>query len=210
MKQAVPMRSLTDLTLPDSAATRAARLVVEQYAQPALLNHAHRSALWGLAYAELYDIPHDRELLWVAALLHDLGLEAPFDSHRLPFEEAGGHLAWVFGAAAGWEPTRCARVAEVIVRHMGDDLDPEEDPESFLLIRATSLDISGRRAEEWPAALRGEVLAAYPRLTLATDFARCFADQAERKPDSTAAEAMRSGIADRLRENPLERTETRS
>ena len=28
---------------------------------------------------------------------HDAGLTEPFDRHRLPFEAAGGRLAWVFG-----------------------------------------------------------------------------------------------------------------
>ena len=42
----------------------------------------------------------------VDALLHDVGLVTTFDSHTLPFEEAGGHIAWVFGAAAGSIITR--------------------------------------------------------------------------------------------------------
>ncbi len=35
-------------------------------------------------------------------MLHDVGLVEEFDSHRVLFEEAGGHVAWVFGARAGW------------------------------------------------------------------------------------------------------------
>lgn len=36
------------------------------------------------------------------------------------------------------------------------------------------------------------------------EFLRCFADQAERKPDSTAAAAMRHDLAARMAANPLE------
>jgi hypothetical protein len=149
-------------------------------------------------------VAYDPELLHVAGLLHDLGLEAPFDSHRLPFEVAGGEVAWVFGAGLGWPADRRQRLADVVVRHMWDDVDPDLDPEGHLLERATSLDISGRRMDEWPAPLRADVLARWPRLDLAERFTACFADQAVRKPDCAAATAMRSGLEERIAANPLE------
>lgn len=198
------MTTMKDLPTSHSAAARAAFTVAQHYASPSLLNHAQRSQLWAEAYAVVHGVDHDTELLYVAALLHDLGLEVAFDNHELPFEEAGGQVAWVFGVAAGWSPARCRRVSEIIVRHMWDDLDVATDPESWLLIRATSLDISGRYAAELPETLRAEVVTAIPRLSLASDFARCFEGQARRKPQSAAADAVRSGIAGRLAQNPLE------
>jgi hypothetical protein len=195
---------MSDLPIPDTAATRSAEEVLRRYAPPALVHHAIRSSLFAAAYGLSTGVEFEPELLRVASLLHDLGLEEPFDSHRLPFETAGGHLGWVFGAGAGWPPERRERLSEVIVRHMWDDVDPGYDPEGHLLERATSLDISGRRLAQWPAHLRAEVLAAYPRLDLAERFTACFADQAARKPDSSAAAAMRSGLAARIAANPLE------
>jgi HD domain len=194
---------LADLPVPDTAATSAAEEVLRRYAGPALANHAIRSALFAAAYGRLTGVAYDPELLHVAGLLHDLGLEAPFDSHRLPFEVAGGELAWVFGAGLGWPAERRQRLADAVVHHMGDDVDPVVDPEGHLLERATSLDISGRRLDEWPAPLRADVLAAWPRLDLAERFTACFADQAARKPDSAAATAMRSGLGERIAANPL-------
>jgi hypothetical protein len=195
---------IDELPIPETAATRTAGEVLRRYAGPAMVHHAERASLFAAAYGVLTGVGFDAELLRVAALLHDLGLEEPFDSHRLPFEEAGGHVAWVFGAGAGWDPHRRDRLGEIVVRHMWDDVDPAADPEGHLLERATSLDVSGRRLEEWPADLRTEVLAAWPRLDLAERFAACFADQAARKPGSSAAAALRSGLAARLVANPLE------
>ena len=199
---------LADLPRPDTPATRAAEEVLRRYAAPAMVNHAIRSWLWAAALGLAEGLSYDPELLQVAALLHDVGLEDPFDSARLPFEVAGGHVAWVFGAGAGWPPTRRDRLSEVIVRHMWDSVDPAADPEGYLLERATALDISGRRHEDWPASLRAEVLAGRPRLDLAGRFTRCFADQAARKPDSAAAAAVRSGITGRIAANPLEPNDT--
>jgi hypothetical protein len=196
---------IDDIGVPGTAAARAALEVASAYCSPALRNHCLRSYLWAAAYGDLYGVTYDPELLYVSALLHDIGLVPAFDSHTLPFEDAGGHVAWVFGAAAGWPAQRRARAAEVIVRHMWREVDPAQDPEGHLLELATGLDISGRRPEAFPAGLRAQVLARYPRLDLGTEFIACFRDQAARKPDSTAARMVEDGIAERIATNPLDR-----
>jgi hypothetical protein len=178
--------------------------VVSEYSSPALVNHCLRSFVWGASYAQRKTIAFDPELLFVAAMLHDIGLTQEFDSHTVPFEEAGGHVAWVFGAGAGWSVARRRRVADVIVRHMWDSVDVTADPEGYLLEIATGLDISGRHPEWWPEALRQEVISEIPRLGLREEFLRCFQEQASRKPGSTAAQAVASGIAGRLAANVLD------
>lgn len=167
-----------DIPQPESPVTLAALEVATRYCSPSLVNHSVRSYLWAAAYGLLHQIPFDVELLYVSALLHDLGLVSPFDSHAVPFEEASGHVAWVFGAGAGWPSARRERLAGIIVRHMGDDVDPEVDAEGHLLRIATGLDISGRGLEKWPADLRLEVLDRIPRLVLGEEFLRCFEEQA--------------------------------
>ncbi len=197
------MTRLADLHLPTTAAAQLAHEVVRRFSAPALVNHCVRSYLFAAARAVIEDVDVDHELLYVAALLHDLGLEPAFDSHTLPFEEAGGQVAWVFAAGAGWSPDRRDRAAEVIVAHM-QGTDPERDREGHLLDLATGLDIAGRGMDRWPSDLLREIVAAHPRLDLAARFTSCFDDQAARKPRSTAAAAVGSGIAQRLLDNPLE------
>jgi hypothetical protein len=58
--------------------------------------------------------------------------------------------------------------------------------------------------DTWPAEFHAEVLARYPRLTLATEFAAAFEDQARRKPGCAAAAAVAAGVGARLAGNPLE------
>ncbi|HEY6469940.1 MAG TPA: HD domain-containing protein [Candidatus Dormibacteraeota bacterium] len=198
------------ITLPGTPVCDAAVEVVTTYASPALVNHSLRSYIWGVSYAERQDIAFDAELLFVAAMLHDIGLVPEFDSHTVPFEEAGGHVAWVFGAGAGWPVARRQRVAEIIVRHMWNDVDVASDPEGHVLELATGLDISGRHPEWWPEELRGVVLAALPRLGLREEFLGCFQEQARRKPESTAGQAVASGIAARLAANVLDTADAES
>ncbi|MGW8554395.1 HD domain-containing protein [Streptomyces tubercidicus] len=196
--------TMDDLVIPDTRACRTALEVASAYCSPALLNHSVRAYLWAAGYASANGIAFDPELLYVSAMFHDIGLVKEFDNHTVPFEEAGGHVAWVFGAGAGWPVERRVRASEVIVRHMWDEVDAAMDPEAHLLVYSTSLDISGRRPDTLPAALRTEVLARYPRLGLGEEFLACFRDQAGRKPDSTAAAAVREGIAARISANPLD------
>ena len=194
---------LDDLHVPATAAAKAAREVAATYCSPALFNHSVRAYLFGVVYAQAREIEVDHELLYVAAMLHDLGLVEPFDSYRTDFEYAGGHVAWVFGAGAGWPVKRRQRVADVIVAHMVD-VPAATDPEGHVLGASTGIDISGRGVAV-VAEVQDEVLAAYPRLDLAAEFTACFMDQAMRKPAGTAAAAIRAGVADRLKANPLER-----
>ncbi|TYB63221.1 HD domain-containing protein [Nonomuraea sp. PA05] len=193
-----------DLVIPDTPAARGALEVAARYHTPSLLNHSIRAYLWAAAHARGNGIAFDAELLYVSAMLHDIGLAAEFDSHTVPYEEAGGHVAWAFCAGAGWSPERRERACEVIIRHMWQEVPLEEDPEGHLLELSTGMDISGRRTDEIPAEVRREVLERHPRLEIAKEFSVCVADQGARKPSSFAARFVRDGIVDRIIRNPLD------
>ena len=196
---------LDDLVVPDSPACRAALEVAAAYCSPGLLNHSIRAYLWAAGHAREHGIAFDAELLYVSAMLHDLALVKEFDNHTLPFEEAGGHVAWVFGAGAGWPEVRRRRAGEIIVRHMWDVVDVKEDPEGYLLELSTGMDVSGRSTETIAPDLRADVLARYPRLGFGEEFIGYFDNQARRKPLCLAARFVRSGFAERVRANPLDR-----
>lgn len=197
--------NLDEVPQPETSTVRAALEVAAAYCSPALINHCLRSYVWAASYGMRHGIGFDAELLYVSAMLHDIGLVKEFDSHELPFEEAGSHVAWVFAAGAGWPVERRVRAGEVIVRHMRDKVDVNLDPEGHLLGIATRLDISGRDPDKWPADFRSEVIRRIPRSTLGEEFLRCFEDQAQRKPTSSAASAVESGIAGRIASNVLDR-----
>jgi hypothetical protein len=198
------MISTKDLVIPATPASAAALEVASNYLTTALLSHSRRVYLWAAAYGELNGIQYDAELLFAAAMFHDLALAPEFDSHTVSFEEAGGHLARVFTAGAGWPSERRERLGEVIVRHMVPDVDVTVDPEGHLLSRAAALDIVGKDADDLSPAFRAEVLRDFPRLGLSDEFLTCFQAQADRKPDSSAARAIHTGLADRIAANPLD------
>ena len=189
-----------------SHATRVAAEVAERYQTKSLVEHCRRSYLWAASLGRERGLEVDRELLYVAAMLHDLGLSPAFDNVTNCFETAGGDLAWVFAAASGWTEPRRDHARMIIVSHMWDEPPgPAQDPESYLLHLATSFDISGRNPDLWPTGLREAVLRMHPRHQLVEEFTRLFADQADRKPGCAAAASIRSGLAERLAANPLDK-----
>lgn len=197
---------LTDFRAPDTLAARGALELARQYQSPAITAHALRSWLWAEAFARIDGLSEvDHELLYVAAVLHDMGTVTAFDNHTISYEHAGGHVGVALTAGAGWPVERRERVLEVIVRHNWPRVDPAMDAEGYLLEVATGLDISGARPEALPEAFRREVLSVYPRGTLAAEFGACVIDQAARKPDTAARRLVDGGVIEKLADNPLER-----
>ncbi len=197
---------IADFPVPDTLAARGALELATHYQSSAITAHALRSWLWAEAFAHVDGITGvDHELLYVSAVLHDIGTVAEFDNHTISYEHAGGHVGVALTAGAGWPRHRRDRVLEVIVRHNWPSVDPASDPEGHLLEIATGLDISGARPNALPEDFRREVLAAHPRGALAEEFGACVADQAARKPHTAAKRLVDGGLIDKLVTNPLER-----
>jgi hypothetical protein len=190
--------------MPETVASSAALEVATAYLSPALLSHSRRAYTWAATYGDQHQIEYDAELLFAAAMFHDISLVPVFDSHTVAFEEASGQVARVFATGAGWPGERRERLGEVIVRHMWPDVDVVDDPEGHLLSRAAALDIVGKDADDFSPAFRAEVLREFPRLGLVEEFLACFQAQAARKASSSAARAMQTGLSTRIAANPLD------
>lgn len=197
------MSTLADL--PDSPVARRALEVCRRYSTPALLDHSIRSYLWAAQYAHEHLLGFDQELLFVAAMVHDLGLSETFDAHVTPFEIVGAEIGRVFGIGAGWEADRAARVSEVCILHMRDEVPPEIDVESHLLQVGTSADVSGVGAMDFPADFRTALFATYPRTGFPEQFITAFRAEAARKPQCAVAHLLSTGWLDRMASNPLPR-----
>ncbi|MET9436436.1 HD domain-containing protein [Streptomyces sp. NPDC006551] len=199
------MNDIAGLPVPKGFASEAARQVCSEYADEALFHHSVRSYAFGAEYARVRGLSYDAELFYVSALLHDLGLTAPFDSHTLPFEEAGGHVAKILTAGLGWPADRRDRAAEIIVLHMRHDVTAEEDVESHLLQIGTTADVSGGGLDGFDPEFTAELMRRHPRAGFGGAFLKLVTDQGRRKPGCAADGLVRSGVADRIAANPLER-----
>ena len=188
---------------PDSQLARRAESLVAEVEPPFLTNHSFRSHFFAVALAERAGVRFDEELLYVAALLHDIGLVARFDSGKC-FEQDGADVAAALAAEVGWPEPRCEALAEAIRLHVAVHVELDDGPEAYLLWHSTGLDVAGSRYEELRPETVKAVLAAYPRLDFKQGFTDLVADQAGRKPGCWAANAMERGLRERIAGAPFE------
>ena len=171
---------LEQLRVPDTAAARKAEEVSRASSSESLVNHGFRSYGFGALLGIADGFRFDAELLYVASLLHDIGLTEAYDRGGC-FEADGADAARELLAELGWPADRADRVGHAIYVHMRDV--PADDPaEAHLLEFGTSVDVAGWRLHDIDEPLRDAVLDAYPRLGFKRHFLALFEHQAARKP----------------------------
>jgi hypothetical protein len=191
-----------NIPIPDSRLARRAEDLVREVSPAFLTNHCLRSHTWSVALAEADHVRFDAELLYVAALLHDLGLVERFDTGRC-FEVDGADAAANLAAEEGWSGERQDALAEAIRLHVAVEIALEDGPEAYLLWHATGLDVTGHRHGDVDPQIVRRVIAAHPRLDFKRGFTDLIAKQAERKPNCWAAAATQGGIGDRIAAAPF-------
>lgn len=191
------------LTPPGMETAREARELCARVSPRYLFNHCARCYAWACALAERWGMDFDRELLYAASLLHDLGLTGTFDGPGC-FEDEGAEAARGFARGWGWSEQRSGLLAEAIRLHMAPEVDPGDGPEAYLLAAATGCDVRGRYLEEIDVEVRRLVLARLPRLGFKEAFLARWREEAERKPDCVVAEYLREGFGERILGAPFE------
>jgi hypothetical protein len=126
-----------------------------------LLAHSVRSYCWGTAIARVERWAFDRQILWTAALFHDVGLMS-VSRNTLCFEVQGAERARRFLEGRGLPPSVAARAAIAIILHMQPDVTLDDGVESVLLDRATGVDVRGDGFASI-ARVRAGVVRAFPR-----------------------------------------------
>ena len=76
----------------------------------------------------------DKELIYAAALLHDIGRHLQY-TKNIPHDEAGAQLAEIIMADCGFSPAEREEVAQAILQHRGGG-DRSRDGLAALLYRA--------------------------------------------------------------------------
>jgi hypothetical protein len=150
------------LRLPDTelahAALEWARGIEPEY----LLNHSVRSYLFGRAVAR-DGIDYDDELLFLATVLHDVGL-TPDGGGAQRFEVDGADAAVRFLAGRGLSDERAEIVWDAIALHTSIGIANRKRAEVALAYAGIGIDVSKRGAEQLPPGFAESVFEVYPRL----------------------------------------------
>jgi hypothetical protein len=198
---------LLSLRMPDTQGAREAMQWCEQVTSSSLFNHALRTYVWGALLAQQDRIRYESELLFMAALLHDVGLTAAcafLDPTAQCYAVEGGRAAGRLLERMGWEQERCQAVQEAIFLHLNVEVSLLQGAEAHLLHEGVLLDIVGGRLQEIPAQMITWVLEHYPRLDFKREFIQALEEQVTKRPDSRITLLVRDkGLFEAIRQAPL-------
>ncbi len=152
----------TAWNLPDTDICSAAMQLAVAVSPAFLANHCIRSYLFARELAGAQHLAYDEELVFLACLLHDLGLTEYGGGHQR-FEVDGADAATRFLSEHGMTEDRSAPVWQAIALHTSVGLAHRFGPVQAVSFAGISLDINGFGADALPAGFADRVHAAWPR-----------------------------------------------
>lgn len=169
---------------PDSALVRDAREAALDLLSPMLLNHSERAYAWGAALGALEQLEFDRELLYVACLLHDTGLPTPLENRD--FTIASTAVVDRVVGEHDLAESQVSCIADAICLHHTPGVTLADGAESYLLSAGAAVDVFGIRSWEVPDAVRIEVVDEFPRTGFKREFAALWRAEAKAVPRGRA------------------------
>ncbi len=191
---------------PDSRLALTAEELVRECSSPALYGHCSRTWAFAAMFAQRDAVAHDPELLYLACMLHDLGLTERHwcrDEHARCFAVEGARAAHALLLREGAEADRAATVAQAISLHLNVTVPSRLGAEAALLAKGVALDVVGRRLHQVPAAATGLVDQRWPRSGLAAELSGSIRSQARMRPAARPALLCRLGFVALIEANPL-------
>ncbi|WAS90928.1 HD domain-containing protein [Nannocystis punicea] len=173
------------LAIPDSRLAKEATELLREHASELLFNHSIRVYLFATEHGRQRKLRFDPELLYVAAAFHDFGLLRKYSSPDERFEVDGANAARQFLSAHDIPEEQVQTVWEAIALHTTPGIPRYLRPEIALLNSGVLLDVVGMGFDEFPAALREEIVARYPRKRFKEDFIKEYFAGFAHKPATT-------------------------
>jgi HD superfamily phosphodiesterase len=177
--------SIAGVPIPDSTLAREATELVREAAAPLLFDHSRRVFLWATLRGREEGVPFDPELLYVAAMFHDLGLTERFRRTDQRFEIDGADEARRFLHAHGVTGEEADRVWTAIALHTTPEIPLHMAAEIALLTRGVELDVLGIGYRAVSDEQRAAVVAAHPRPDFKNRILAAFTEGIKDRPETT-------------------------
>jgi hypothetical protein len=151
------------IRIPDGEVAQRAAALAREASSGTLFHHVMRSYLFGCALFDARGITYDRELAFLAAVLHDLGLVEAYRTPDERFELDGADAAQRFLRAQRVPDDRIAVVWDAIALHTNVAIAVRKRPEIAMVSVGSGTDFSGNGIDRIPSGTLEEILAAFPR-----------------------------------------------
>jgi hypothetical protein len=179
------IQTVAGITIPDSTLVREATDFVRDAENDLLFDHSRRVFLFGALHGRRMGLEPDLELLYVAAMFHDMGLTERYRTSHLRFEVDGANAARDFLLQHGVDAADARKVWLGIALHTTPGVPQFLDPEIALVIAGVETDVVGIGRDELSAEAIDAVTAVHPRPDFKNRILAAFNDGMKHRPDTT-------------------------
>jgi hypothetical protein len=184
--EAVAANDISGVRIPDSKMAREVGQLIRDTESDLLFNHSTRVYFWAALTGKRNGLMFDPELLYTAAMFHDIGLTQHYRESQLRFEVDGANAAREFLRGHGISERDIEKAWTAIALHTTPGIPEYMHPEIALVQAGAGMDVAGRGYDYFTEEQREAVIAAYPR---GNDFKHeiidAFYQGMKHRPDST-------------------------
>lgn len=174
------------LWVPDSQLAREITDFVRDTENETLFHHSVRVYLWGAMKGEANSLRFDPELLYAAAMFHDIGLTEVYRQSQLRFEVDGANAVREFLLCRGISVQDVSTVWSAVALHTTPGIPEHMQAEIALTQAGAAMDLIGLGEDELTEEQRVSVLTAHPRAeTFRHDMVDAFYEGVKHRPQST-------------------------
>jgi hypothetical protein len=189
---------ISGVTIPDSKLAQEARELVYDTEPSLLFNHSTRVYYFASLAGKRRELKFDSELLYVAAMFHDMGLTPRYSSKSERFEVDGANTARTFLRQHNIPQPEIDTVWTAIALHTTPGIPQYMHPVVALLTNGVEMDVLGIAYSEFSDADREAIVAAYPRTEhFKEDIIQAFYDGIKKKPETTFGNVKADVLADK-------------
>jgi hypothetical protein len=178
--------AIAGVRIPDSTLARDITQLVRETESDLLFHHSVRVYYWGALSGRRRGLRFDPELLYAAAMFHDIGITPHYHGSRLRFEVDGANAARDFLRSRGIPEDGVEKVWLAVALHTTPGIPEHLHPEIALVQAGAGMDMAGRGFDRFTEAERAAVIAAHPR---GRDFGNrvidTFHEGLKQRPEST-------------------------
>lgn len=172
--------------IPDSRIAREITQLIRDTESDMLFHHSARVYYWGALAGKRSGLEFDPELLYAAAMFHDIGITPHYHGSQLRFEVDGANAARDFLRGHGIAEGDIEKVWLAVALHTTPGIPEHMHPEIALVQASAGMDMAGRGFDSFTDEERAAVIAAHPR---GQDFGHrvidAFYEGLKQRPDST-------------------------
>jgi hypothetical protein len=190
--------SISGVMIPDSKLAREATELVHDTESTLLFNHSTRVYYFASLAGKRRGLQFDPELLYVAAMFHDMGLTPRYSSESDRFEVDGANAARGFLRQRNISQPEIDTVWTAIALHTTPGIPQYMHPVVALLTNGVEMDVLGIAYSEFSDSDRQAIVGAYPRTEhFKEDIIQAFYGGIRQKPETTFGNVKADVLADK-------------